>query len=174
MHIHIHTHYRYTYTQYTTHSTQYTIHNTHGIPVVALASQEAGYEQAGHALLVARPVLSILLLAKSVVSKGSVHQQNEKVYGIEVGGQVAYACEQAPGKAHTPVTGIVYLARHTPPARGQQLGPAGCGHPLQVPYCRPLRVTPERVLLAVRPPEDGIACQVEQPHSCQLPGQQAG
>ena len=57
-------------------------------------SPDAGEDDVGHALAVARPVGAVLASTAGVVAQGAVNEQDEEVDGVEVGQQVAQACNE--------------------------------------------------------------------------------
>ena len=82
--------------------------------------EEVGEEEVGDLLLVLWPVGSVLDGAGVVVPDGAVDEEDGEVGAVEVGDGALEAAEEAPGEGHEPVAGVVDLASHAPPARGEE------------------------------------------------------
>ena len=116
-------------------------------PPATGTSQDLRYEDCRHTRLVLFPVGAILHRAEVVISDRSVDKEDRKVDGIEVGKRRGGAAAQAPGESHHPVARVVDLARHAPPAGGEQTRAASCLH---VPVHRARRVCEAAGLRATR------------------------
>mmetsp|Transcript_22790 Transcript_22790/g.67155 ORF Transcript_22790/g.67155 Transcript_22790/m.67155 type:complete len:263 (-) Transcript_22790:137-925(-) len=125
-------------------------------------------------LLVLVPVRAVLGAAHVLVADGPVHEQHGEVGAVEVGHGGHEARGEAPAQGHEPVPRVVDLARHAPPARDHELGPALGGHVLDVLGLGAVRVGAEDVLLQVGAAEDGVAQALERYHANEGPGRQLG
>eukprot|EP00754_Rhynchopus_humris_P025004 Rhum_TRINITY_DN14924_c30_g1::Rhum_TRINITY_DN14924_c30_g1_i1::g.129208::m.129208 len=115
-------------------------------------------------LLVLVPdLIAVLRTADVVIASGPVDEQDREVDRVEVCDNRAEAGGERPAETVEPVSGVVDLAGHAPPAGDQQLlVRVVCGHRLQVRHRRAVRVAPERILLRVGQAEHTEAQQVEE------------
>ena len=84
-------------------------------------SVHVGDDARRHDLAVLFPVLAVLFGAVVVVARLSVDEESCKVDGVKVRYDVGETCREAARKEKQPVTQVVDMASHAPPARDQEL-----------------------------------------------------
>ena len=96
-------------------------------------------------------------------------QKDGKVDGVEEGERRIKAGDGAPREPHDPVTSVVDLPRHSPPASDQEPSATLGVEVFEVSNFWRVRVPSERVFLAVGAAEDHEAEAVEQTDRNHLP-----